>query len=77
MLDRDHQILEFLLEQSGALTGLERCMLRADYHFMSGLCRLGRLLYPAVSRAAIREMAATLICLASALGPQAESRGRL
>ena len=76
MLDHDQKILEFLLEQSGALSGMERWMLRTDYSVMSGVCRVGRLLYPPIARAAMRQMTANLTCLASALGQQAEQRGR-
>lgn len=76
MLDHDQRILEFLLEQSGALSGIERWMLRTDYGLMRVACRFGRLAHPPIARAAVRQMTANLACLASALGQQAELRGR-
>jgi hypothetical protein len=75
-LEKDRRILEFLLEQSGALAALERMMLHADYLVMSGACRIARLACPSIAPLAIREMAATLACLASALGHQTGLRGR-
>jgi hypothetical protein len=74
LLDKDRRILEFLLEQSGALANIERMMLRADYLAMRLACRVARLACPSIAPAAIREMAATLACFASALGQQTESR---
>jgi hypothetical protein len=70
LLEKDRRILEFLLEQSGALAVIERTMLRADYLAMSGVCRIARLACPSIAPLAISEMAATLACLASALGRQ-------
>jgi len=75
LLEQDRRILEFLLEQSGALAGIERAMLRADYLAMRGACHIARLACPSIAPLAIREMAATLACLASALGQQTELRG--
>jgi hypothetical protein len=74
-LERDRRILEFLLEQSGALAAVERVMLRADYLVMSGACRIALLACPSIAPLAIREMAATLACYASALGRRAELHG--
>ena len=76
MLDHDRRILEFLLEQSGALTAVERRMLHTDYLLMAGVCRMGRVLYPPVARLAVREMTATLVCIAAALGTETELRVR-
>jgi hypothetical protein len=74
LLERDRRVVEFLLEQSGRLATVESIMLRADYLVMSGACRVARLVCPSIAPLAMREMAASLACLASALGRQIESR---
>lgn len=74
MLDRDRKVLDFLLAQSQALTGIERGMLRVDYVVMSGASRVGQLMCPSVARFALTQMAATVSCLASAQGQQIANR---
>ena len=75
LLERDRRVLEFLLEQSGRLAAVEIIMLRADYLVMSGVCRVARLICPSIAPLAIRDMAASLACLASSLGRQIDPHG--
>jgi hypothetical protein len=73
-LESDRRVLLFLLSQTGALSRVERLLLRADYLMMRAGYRVARLTGLPVAQAALAEMAANVACLASAIGQQIDSR---
>jgi hypothetical protein len=77
MLERDYQIVTFLLEHAagleiGGLT-LEQRLLMLDFRLMQAISALGKLLGVNRVRAAVQEMAEVVARLAEALGERVES----
>lgn len=71
-LKRDYRLLSYLLKHaSGVEVGgstLEQRMLMIDFRIMQSWCKVSRYLSPALSRAALREMAQVLHNFANTMG---------
>jgi hypothetical protein len=71
-LKRDYRLLSFLLKHAAGLefggSNVEQSMLMIDFRIMQAWCKVSRYFSPALSRAALQEMAQVLHNFANAMG---------
>ena len=71
-LKRDYRLLSYLLKHAADLqvggSTVEQSMLMIDFRIMQGCCKAARYISPALSKAALREMAQVLNNFANTMG---------
>lgn len=76
-LKRDYRLLSYLLKHAAGMefggSTLEQSMLRIDFRIMQWWCKASRFVSPALSKAALREMAQVLHNFANTMGERVVS----